>query len=432
MKQNSQGGIRLSQGHTDSNLPHICSAPESDSTLTSENTLRLSSMKVTALPFNKEVRLPEVMESREEVNLAAYKTEVLELVRKYTEENCSSEGKQAINISEEESQGIQSLKRRCKGEDLVIMETDKSKRLSPMTKENYVAVTEPHIVDDRVVSENELKNIENILNAHTCQISRSFNLCYEQGDFRRIKQAITNASIIPPPLRSLRKDHKKVSDDMVVFGPSSRPVGNGNNAPDSQLSWLLATICQKAADSLCSPSECISTEDMLSSIDLENSDDLKPAGQVIISMDAVALYPSLEAEDSARVCAELITTSGLRVESIDWEEVGLYVTVTGHDGQFSNEIIPQRRYTAGAKPSITTSEIVGPLQRDKNKSKFLSPARLPSHEEKNELLAVLLHTAIKTLMTNHTYSWKGEVRIQSKGGGIGDKLAQAAARLYMI
>ena len=189
MKQNSQGGIRLSQGHTDSNLPHICSAPESDSTLTSENTLRLSSMKVTALPFNKEVRLPEVMESREEVNLAAYKTEVLELVRKYTEENCSSEGKQAINISEEESQGIQSLKRRCKGEDLVIMETDKSKRLSPMTKENYVAVTEPHIVDDRVVSENELKNIENILNAHTCQISRSFNLCYEQGDFRRIKRA---------------------------------------------------------------------------------------------------------------------------------------------------------------------------------------------------------------------------------------------------
>ena len=35
-------------------------------------------------------------------------------------------------------------------------------------------------------------------------------------------------------------------------------------------------------------------------------------------------------------------------------------------------------------------------------------------------------------MTNHTYSWKGEVRLQRKGGGIGDKLAQAAARLFMI
>ena len=97
------------------------------------------------------------------------------------------------------------------------METDKSKRLSLMTKENYVSVTEPHITDDRVISENELKNIENILNAHTCQISRSFNLCYEQGDFRRIKQAISNASIIPPPLWSLRKDHKDITEKLKSY-----------------------------------------------------------------------------------------------------------------------------------------------------------------------------------------------------------------------
>ena len=48
------------------------------------------------------------------------------------------------------------------------------------------------------------------------------------------------------------------------------------------------------------------------------------------------------------------------------------------------------------------------------------------------MLSTLLQTAIKVVMTNHTYSWKGEVRIQKRGGGIGDKLAQAAARLYMI
>ena len=35
-------------------------------------------------------------------------------------------------------------------------------------------------------------------------------------------------------------------------------------------------------------------------------------------------------------------------------------------------------------------------------------------------------------MKNHTYKWNGEVRLQSTGGGIGDKLAQAAARLVMI
>ena len=299
---------------------------------------------------------------------------------------------------------------------MVIIETDKSKRLSMMTKENYVAVTEQHIIDDMVITESELLNIENVLNAHTCQIARVFNLCFEQGDFRRIKQAITNSSIVPPPLRSLRKDHKKVSDDMIVFGPPSRPVGNGNNAPNTQLSWLLASICQKAADSLSPPSECLSTEDMLSSIDLENADVNKPSGQVIISLDAVALYPSLDAEETSRVCAELITTSGLWLESIDWEEVGLYITLTGNDDKFPQEIIPQRRHSAGAKPAVTTSEVLGPLPRNKNKSKFLSPIRLPTESEKNRMLASLLHTAIKTAMTNHTYTWKGEVRLQKSGG----------------
>ena len=35
-------------------------------------------------------------------------------------------------------------------------------------------------------------------------------------------------------------------------------------------------------------------------------------------------------------------------------------------------------------------------------------------------------------MKNHTYKWNNEIRLQSTGGGIGDKLAQAAARLVMI
>lgn len=235
-------------------------------------------MGVASLPFNRKVKLPEVMGSGEEVKLAAYKTEVLELVRKYALENCSSEGKQELNISRKEAEGIKTLKKRCDREDLVIMETEKSKRMSIMTKSNYVDVTEPHFLEDRIISDTELSNIENVLNAHTCQVARAFNLCYEQGDFRRTKQALINSSIVPPPLRSLRKDHKTVPDELKTFGPPSRPVGNGNNAPNTQLSWLLATICQKAANSLCSPTECISTEDMLSSIDYENNDASKPSG----------------------------------------------------------------------------------------------------------------------------------------------------------
>ena len=35
-------------------------------------------------------------------------------------------------------------------------------------------------------------------------------------------------------------------------------------------------------------------------------------------------------------------------------------------------------------------------------------------------------------MSSHTYKWDGEYRLQQMGGGIGDKLAQAAARVFLI
>ena len=59
-----------------------------------------------------------------------------------------------------------------------------------------------------------------------------------------------NENIEPTPLRAVRKNHKHVPDDLIIFGPPSRPIGDGNDAPDFQLSWILANICQRAADSL--------------------------------------------------------------------------------------------------------------------------------------------------------------------------------------
>jgi len=66
-KANSNKNNAMLQGNTNSNLPHICSSSSgTSSTLTSENTLRFSSRGVASLPFNKQVILPDVMESREE------------------------------------------------------------------------------------------------------------------------------------------------------------------------------------------------------------------------------------------------------------------------------------------------------------------------------------------------------------------------------
>ena len=195
-----------------------------------------------------------------------------------------------------------------------------------------------------------------------------------------------NFSIEPPPLRAVRKDHKFVPESQQGFGPPSRPIGDGNNAPDTQLSWILASICQKAADSLGSPSECLSTEDMLSAIDFENQSANKPQNQVMVSLDVIALYPSLESEETSNICALMVTKSGLCLEAIDWEEAALYVTLTGHTGDLPPDCLPQRKYCAGAAPSITTAEVMGPITRNRTTSKFNSPLRSPNSEEKLEIL----------------------------------------------
>ena len=200
-------------------------------------------MKVTSLPTNREVYLPDPTETEEETKLLAFKTDVLQATRSYVNEmkenkdvNGYPVSQHYSNLTEAQKKGVKSLKEKCKDMDLVIMETDKSKKLSLMTKANYVESTEPHGSLNPVVSHDQLQSRIKELNAHALQLSRSFMITYDQGDFKRLKRAMANPQIIPPPLHSLRKDHKYIPPEMKQFGPPSRPVGDGNNAPDTQLS----------------------------------------------------------------------------------------------------------------------------------------------------------------------------------------------------
>ena len=131
------------------------------------NSLNFPAMKVTHLPTNKQVILPETLDNREESKLLAFKAEVMQITSNYISSHCDSRGNQKMNITADQLRGVNSLKKRCKQEDLVIMETEKSKRLSIMTKPNYIASTEPHIRDDLKVSGTGLVSIERLLNGHT-------------------------------------------------------------------------------------------------------------------------------------------------------------------------------------------------------------------------------------------------------------------------
>ena len=213
--------------------------------------------------------------------------------------HCNPAGEQEPNLSQAQAEGLNSLAKRLKRDDLVVMETDKSSRLSVQTLTSYVESTLPHTMNDNPVSQEDLAQAERTLNGHTLQLSRALQLCQAKSEARRLKMALTNQKIEARPIKAVRKDHKVVPPGQELVGPPSRPIGDGNNAVDSQLNSILAEICAKAADRINDPSECHSTEGLLHHIDLDNMDPDRPGGQTIFSLDVKAMYPSMERESTA-------------------------------------------------------------------------------------------------------------------------------------
>ena len=48
------------------------------------------------------------------------------------------------------------------------------------------------------------------------------------------------------------------------------------------------------------------------------------------------------------------------------------------------------------------------------------------------MFRLMIERGILTVMSNHTYLWNNTIKLQKNGGPIGDKLSQAAARLFLI
>ena len=123
----------------------------------------------------------------------------------------------------------------------------------------------------------------------------------------------------------------------------------------------------------------------------------------------------------------MVAKSALWLEAVDWNELGLYLVLT-----ISSDCLPTRKFSSGPAPAITTTEVLGPIKRNPETSKFNYPSRLPDQSEKAQMLQQAIEQGILTVMSNHTYTWNETIMLQSNGGPIGDRLAEAAARLVLI
>ena len=399
--------------------------------------LSLNKMRVTSLPTNKEIILPDERPEREEAGLRAFGAEMMEVARRYIQENVDRTGNpKEKNLTATQEKGLKDIQTLVKQKHIVT-KTDKSDRLCLLTEDEYVQTGQPHVENDHVKNRKEMEQNEDILNCHALQICRILGLCDGQNCARRLKSAIMNQNTLPPSLYFTIKDHKPITPGEPL---PARPVCGATRAHNGQLGFMLAKVLDAASDILAkeNKTESDSTQDMIATIEERINRNNNVENLVFFSTDVKSLYPSLQTKPCAAIIARMLNESTLVVEGVNWDQAVYYLALTINRAKVEElglgEVVPRWRKDRGRAPGITTKEVRAPLQEQKEwgASLFFPPTRATTVEEKKKVLSLCVEQGLIAALDSHLYMWHKEVKEQVDGLPIGLDLTRAVARLIMM
>ena len=387
-------------------------------------TLNLTVLRPTDLPFNKEVYLPEILDNETESKLQYVKNELRNVTKSYIETHSKNE--EGSNLTNTQKMGLDSL---TKKKNVVVFQTDKSGRFSIDSKENYIEASKPHYEKDITIDEETHEKAQKEANGHSIMWSRILKAGegIKNGE-QRIK---TNLLVENNGLASqytLRKDHKTCNDPKK--GPPVRPVCGATNAYNNKLSHLLSMII-KPMNKL-SSSSCSSSEEMMADIQQANEKGL-PEDTIVGSLDVKALYPSLDIDLTARIVAKCYKEHAYEVINVDHNELGLYLAINLTIEELNTKGLTPfchtRKHKRGRKPVITGCATNN--DADKRYAPWNPPQSIPNDKEAKTMLAEALNIGIKFTMENHIYCFNDNIKKQAEGGPIGLELTGEVALVFM-
>ena len=155
---------------------------------------------------------------------------------------------------------------------------------------------------------------------------------------------------------------------------------------------------------------------------------------VLIGADAEALYPNLQKEISARLCAEEIISTDIDYQYLDWKEMCryLYLNMTEEQHREWKVIhwIPVRLTESGdteSKLTMHSKQVLGPHPPKEKEWIFRDDE--PTNNEKKMLLAACMYIVIKLIFSTHTYSFGGVSYLQTDGSPIGLRVVNPIAKI---
>ena len=142
--------------------------PQTDKHFLQENQFDFRNMKATDMPFNKRVSLPNPLKHEMEVKIQMLKQNLDDITKDYIINNDRNNAQS--NLSETQKDGLRSLKERKKSGEVVVFQTDKTNSFSVDTLDNYRIAGQCHTEKDEVITKEQKKNLETMMNAHEVRV----------------------------------------------------------------------------------------------------------------------------------------------------------------------------------------------------------------------------------------------------------------------
>ena len=103
---------------------------------------------------------------------------------------------------------MESLQKRVASGELIITETDKSKRFSILKSDQYYASGQKHVRNDQKVSMEVVSKLQKLVNDHCYWLGKIFGVGVNWDHEERISQSMNDKGDVVAPLYLLIKDHK--------------------------------------------------------------------------------------------------------------------------------------------------------------------------------------------------------------------------------
>ena len=226
--------------------------------------------KATDFKLNKRIKIPEPLETNEEVKIGYVKEELTKVVKNYMKNYCDKKGKpKNSNLDSKKEQDLKDLEKKMKEEDLVIFNTDKTGHFTLNTKENYIQSMKKHVEKDKVITEKLVTKAKNEINEHTMHFVDFLQIGKGHGHLKRCRASMNNKHSEIPAVHGTHKDHKEFEDK--VKGPDVRVIAGAVVGPNLGLSDIVSDVVEQVTDEkdieqLCSKS----TEEILHAVESYN------------------------------------------------------------------------------------------------------------------------------------------------------------------